>query len=185
MIIPAFSLSTTVLNPANCTSFRACIESYESRESLTTSAITFYPQTKEDLVKCMNRDECSVFRPKTLTHVSLLFLLHDRTISLKTGPLFLRKHSTLQFPALRSGSWSPTWWSRDGRACRCLTVALSTMVTTRTNGSSIFVISVMSSMFSLRVMLWICPIRCNSRLRPWVLDLVLQRPSIRALWKET
>ena len=149
-----------------------------------TSAITFYPQTKEDLVKCMNRNECSVFRPKTLTHVLFLFPLHDRTISLMIGPLFLRKHSTLQFHALRSASWNPTWWLRDGRACRCLTVALSTMVTTRTNGSNIFVISVTSSMYSLRVMLWICRIRCNSRLYPWVLDLVLQRPSTRVLWKE-
>ena len=57
MILPAFSLKSSVIE--DCSSFQDCVE----------KAISVLPQTKEQLAACIDRGECTTFRPETLTHV--------------------------------------------------------------------------------------------------------------------
>lgn len=57
MILPAFSLKSSVIE--DCSSFQDCVE----------KAISVLPQTKEQLAACIDREECTTFRPETLTHV--------------------------------------------------------------------------------------------------------------------
>ncbi|KAK8796405.1 hypothetical protein WA588_000540 [Blastocystis sp. NMH] len=57
-IIPAFSLPPALLESAKCRSFRGCV----------TAIATRLPETKQQLVHCLRKRGCSIFRPKSLTH---------------------------------------------------------------------------------------------------------------------
>lgn len=57
IILPAFSLKSSAIE--DCSSFQDCVE----------KAISLLPQTKEQLAACIDREECTTFRPETLTHV--------------------------------------------------------------------------------------------------------------------
>ena len=71
MIIPAFSLAESVLNPENCTGLKPCVEKSLISFSFRYRALTLYPQTREELVDCLNKNRCEFFRPYTKTHVPL------------------------------------------------------------------------------------------------------------------
>ena len=76
MIIPAFSLAESVLNPENCTGLKPCVEKSFFPSWLRNRALTLYPQTREELVDCLNKNRCEFFRPYTKTHVSIITLSH-------------------------------------------------------------------------------------------------------------
>ena len=53
MIVPAFSLPASVLNPRECKSLQTCIETYLTGWTLTARAMKFYPETKRELITCI------------------------------------------------------------------------------------------------------------------------------------
>lgn len=65
-IIPAFSLPPALLESAKCRSFRGCV----------TAIATRLPETKQQLVHCLRKRGCSIFRPKSLTHVGVAARCH-------------------------------------------------------------------------------------------------------------
>ena len=166
MIIPAFSLAESVLNPENCTGLRPCVEKSLSSSWLRNRALTLYPQTREELVDCLNKNRCEFFRPYTKTHVSILHILHFRTIFQPTGQRFPRMCLTLPFPASERSTWSPTACWRERVTCLSSMSVSSTMVATRYSGLSIFVTEAMSSTCFLTLLLRIC--RIHRILGEWI-----------------
>ena len=146
MIIPAFSLSESVLNPENCTGIKPCVEKSFSLPSLMNRALTLYPQTKEELVDCLNKNRCTHFRPYTKTHVLSLPFLSSRTIFLPIGPLFPRMCLTRPFHVSERSHSNPMSWSSDGSISHSSMSVSSTMVVTRCNGLNIFVTRDMNTM---------------------------------------
>lgn len=71
MIVPAFSLPASVLNPRECKSLQTCIETYLTGWTLTARAMKFYPETKRELITCIKKRGCTIFRPQSLTHVPI------------------------------------------------------------------------------------------------------------------
>ena len=159
MIIPAFSLAESVLNPENCTGIKPCVEKSPFLSWLRHRALTLYPQTKEELVDCLNKNRCTHFRPYTKTHVPIYHSLSPRTIFPPTGQRFPRMCLTLPFPASERSHSSPMWWSRNGSTSpSSMSVSLTT-VATRCSGLSIFVTRDMNTTCFPTVSLRICRIQ--------------------------
>lgn len=60
LILPAFSLKKKAVK--KCRSFQECVE----------TAAPLLPNTKRELQACVEKEECSTFRPESFTHVGLL-----------------------------------------------------------------------------------------------------------------
>ena len=60
LILPAFSLKKKAVK--KCRSFQECVE----------TAAPLLPHTKRELQACVEKEECSTFRPESFTHVGLL-----------------------------------------------------------------------------------------------------------------
>lgn len=68
-IIPAFSLSPSLLKHYPCSSFKECVLRFRPSCCVTTRSIPLMPATKQQLIQCVNAHNCSVFRPRSRTHV--------------------------------------------------------------------------------------------------------------------
>lgn len=83
-IIPAFSLPSSLLESARCRSFKSCV----------TAIATRLPETKQQLVRCMRKQGCTIFRPKSLTHVGIVSRCYYRIICRETGRRFRRRRKS-------------------------------------------------------------------------------------------
>ena len=77
MIIPAFSLSKSVLDPTQCDTLQSCVESLFSLLAVMSSVIHHYPNTKEDLMTCLDSRNCTIFRRNPKCHVSVFCLFQE------------------------------------------------------------------------------------------------------------
>ena len=68
-IIPAFSFTSTYLKQFPCNGFQECVDLFLSFVYLIYRSIPLLPKTKDDLKECVHASNCSVFRPRTKTHV--------------------------------------------------------------------------------------------------------------------
>ena len=68
-IVPAFSISPSLLKHYPCSSFKECVLRFRSSHCVTIRSIPLMPATKQQLIQCANAHNCSVFRPRSRTHV--------------------------------------------------------------------------------------------------------------------
>ena len=75
-IIPAFSLPDSIIKSPKCVDLPSCVHLYSIFHfRLFFRAVKSYPETKKSLVHCLHFDHCTIFRPKSFTHVRTFFYL--------------------------------------------------------------------------------------------------------------
>lgn len=167
MIIPAFGLTDARLNSYHCSSHMDCTNLYPFSAPIHHSVLSHHLESKANLTKCIQSGNCSLYKGKYVTHVTVALSLHHRTTSRLIGCNCHHLHSTHVFIVSSRRRWSRTWWCASGPDYLSSMSGSSTMGTTRSSGLSTWGMRDMSSVCSRMGIVWIFHIHSEYRWQCW------------------